>query len=55
LLRGGVDPIGDLVQGFVEVPNGESFLEPSASIYSLSVVVASGVLGFGSLLYGCVG
>jgi hypothetical protein len=55
LLRGGVDPVGDLVQGFVEVPDGESFLEPSASICLLSVVVASGVLGFGSLFCGCIG
>jgi hypothetical protein len=55
LLRGGVYPVGDLIQSLIEVPNGESLPEPPVSIDSLPVAVAPSVLGFGSLIHGCIG
>ena len=55
LLRGCVDPVGDLIKSLIEVPDGESFSEPLASICSLSVAFTPGVLSIGSLSCGCVG
>jgi hypothetical protein len=55
LLMGSVDPVGDLIQNLIKVSDGKSFPEPPASIGSLPVAVASSVLGFGSLVCGCIG
>jgi hypothetical protein len=53
-LRGRVHLVGDLIQSLIEVLDGESFLETSASIDLLSVAVAPSVLVFGSLVGGAL-
>jgi hypothetical protein len=55
LLKGGVYPVGDLIQSLIEVPDGKSFSETSASIGPLPVAVAPSILVFGSLVGGCIG
>jgi hypothetical protein len=54
LLRGSMDPVGNLVQSLIEVPDGKRFPEPPASIGPLSIAVAPSVLVFGSLICGCI-
>jgi hypothetical protein len=48
-------PVGYLIQSLIEVPDGESFPEMSASISLFPVAVASSVLVVGSLVWRCVG
>jgi hypothetical protein len=54
LLRSGVQPVGDLIQGLAEVPNGESLSETSMLFATHPVAVTPGVLVVSSLIRGCV-
>jgi hypothetical protein len=55
LLGSGVHSIGDLIQGFVEVPDGESLSETSAAFVLLPVAVTPGILVVSGLICGRVG
>jgi hypothetical protein len=55
LLGSGVHPVGDLFQGLIEVPDGESLSETSAVFVPLPVAVTSGILVVSGLVYGCIG
>jgi hypothetical protein len=55
LLGSSMHPVGDLIQSLIEVPDGESFPETSASIGSLSVAVTPSVLVVSSLVGWCIG
>jgi hypothetical protein len=55
LLRSGVDPVGNLIQSLVEVPDRESLSEASAPFVPLSIAITSSVLVGGGLVGRCVG
>jgi hypothetical protein len=55
LFEGGVHPIGNLVKGLCEVPDGEGFAETSTPFVSLLVAFTSGVLVVVGFIGGCVG
>jgi hypothetical protein len=55
LSRGSVHPVGDLVEGLCEVPDGEGFAETSTSFVSLPVAFTSGVLVVVGFISGCIG
>jgi hypothetical protein len=50
-----VHPVGDLVQGLVEVLDGEGLLEASAVFVPLPVAVTLGILVISGLVCGCIG
>jgi hypothetical protein len=55
LLGSGVNLVGDLIQGLVEVLDGESLSETFAVFVWLPVAVTPGVLVIGSFICRCVG
>jgi hypothetical protein len=55
LLESGVHSVGDLIQGLVEVPDGESLSETSAAFVPLPIAVTPGILVVSGLISGCVG
>jgi hypothetical protein len=54
LLGSSMHPAGDLIQSLIEVTDGKSFPETSASMSSLPVAVAPSILVFSSLVGRCV-
>jgi hypothetical protein len=54
LLKSSVHPVGDLIQGLVEVPDGESLLETYAAFIPLPVAVTPSILVVGSFICGCI-
>jgi hypothetical protein len=55
LLGSGVHSIGDLIQSLVEVPDGESLSETSATFVPLPVAVTPGILVVSGLISRRVG
>jgi hypothetical protein len=55
LFGGGVHPVGDLVEGLCEIPDGEGFAEMSTPFVSLPVAFTSGVLVMIGFISGCIG
>jgi hypothetical protein len=49
-----VHPVGDLIQGLVEVPDGESLSETSSAFILLHVAVTPSILVVGSFICGCI-
>jgi hypothetical protein len=55
LFGGSVHPVGDLVEGLCEIPDGEGFAETSTSFVSLPIAFTSGVLVVVGFISGCIG